>query len=72
MFCEFHLQRTGVEIPVYRLNMCRDCFRGRPIKASELRNVDSRPLPVHWDANGNLILPGTRRELPPTEDEWGY
>jgi len=72
MFCEFHLERTGAEVPVYRLGMCRDCFSGRPIKASELRNVDPRPLPVHWDTHGNLILPGTRPALPFVEDEPEY
>jgi hypothetical protein len=69
MYCEYHLERAGAEVPVYRLNMCRDCFRGRPIKPTELRNVDPRPLPVHWDANGNLVLPGTRTPRPPVEDD---
>jgi hypothetical protein len=64
MHCEYHWERTGVEVPVYRMGMCRDCFRGRPIKKSELRNVDSRPLPVRWDTAGNIILPGTRAEQP--------
>jgi hypothetical protein len=69
MYCEFHRERAGVEVPAFRLGMCHDCYRGRPIKKSELRNVDSRPLPVHWDSAGNLVLPGSRTEQPPVEED---
>ena len=34
-FCVPHLERTGKEIPVYKIvaatPMCRDCFRGQPV-----------------------------------------
>ncbi len=29
--CEAHLERTGQEVPAYKLGLCEDCWKGRPI-----------------------------------------
>ena len=29
--CEAHLERTGKEVPAYKLGLCEDCFKGRAI-----------------------------------------
>lgn len=30
-FCEAHLERTGEKIPIYKLGLCEQCYRGYPI-----------------------------------------
>jgi hypothetical protein len=30
-YCQAHLERTGAQIPVFRLGLCRDCWAGSPI-----------------------------------------
>ena len=34
-FCEAHWERRREQVPAYRLGLCLDCFRGRPIDRIE-------------------------------------
>ena len=68
MICEFHMERLGVQVPAHRMGMCLDCFRGRPIKPSEQRNIDLRPLPRYTDEHGNLLHSAVRALQVQSED----
>ena len=69
MNCEFHQERLGVQVPAHRMGMCLDCYRGRPIRLSELRNVDNRPLPRYTDEDGNIILSLKAKQVA-SDGEW--
>src|ERR1017187_2139927 len=42
--CEAHLERTGKEVPAYKLGLCKDCYKGRDVAYKEpLKDTIVRP-----------------------------
>jgi DNA-binding XRE family transcriptional regulator len=42
-FCEAHWERQAIKVPVFRVGLCADCFKGKPIRLFE--TVETAPEP---------------------------
>lgn len=56
-YCEAHLERTGQQVPAYKLGLCRDCYKRSILMVSgELLKLTYPSLTGELDAMVELGL----------------